>query len=47
MSRLPSCAKISGRHIHRVLVVEHGRLVGIVSTLDLVRLIADKRVVPV
>jgi CBS domain-containing protein len=32
------------RHIHRVLVVEHGRLVGIVSTLDLVRLFADKRV---
>ena len=31
-------------HIHRVLVVEHGRLVGIVSTLDLVRLFADKRV---
>jgi CBS domain-containing protein len=32
------------RHIHRVLVVEHGRLVGIVSTLDLVRLFADRRV---
>ena len=32
------------RHIHRVLVVEHGRLVGIVSALDLVRLFADKRV---
>ncbi len=31
-------------HIHRVLVVEHGRLVGIVSTIDLVRLFADKRV---
>ncbi len=31
-------------HIHRVLVVEHGHLVGIVSTLDLVRLFADKRV---
>ena len=34
------------RHIHRVLVVEHGRLVGIVSALDLVRLFADKRVAP-
>ena len=33
-------------HIHRVLVVEHGRLVGIVSALDLVRLFADKRVAP-
>ena len=32
------------RHIHRVFVVEHGRLVGIVSTLDLVRLFADKRI---
>jgi CBS domain-containing protein len=32
------------RHIHRVLVVEHGRLVGIVSALDLVKLFADKRV---
>ena len=32
------------RHIHRVLVVEHGRLVGIVSALDLVRLFADRRV---
>ncbi len=31
-------------HIHRVLVVEHGHLVGIVSTLDLVKLFADKRV---
>jgi CBS domain-containing protein len=31
-------------HIHRVLVVEHGRLVGIVSTLDLAKLFADKRV---
>jgi CBS domain-containing protein len=31
-------------HVHRVLVVEHGRLVGIVSTLDLVRLFADNRV---
>jgi len=31
-------------HIHRVLVVDHGRLEGIVSTLDLVKLFADKRV---
>ncbi len=31
-------------HIHRVLVVERGGLVGIVSTLDLMRLFADKRV---
>ena len=31
-------------HIHRVLVADHGSLVGIVSTLDLVRLFADRRV---
>jgi len=31
-------------HIHRVLVVEHGHLVGIVSALDLLRLFADKRI---
>lgn len=32
--------------IHRVPVVDGGRLAGIVSTLDLVRLVADGRLVP-
>jgi CBS domain-containing protein len=36
--------KLLEHHIHRVLVVEHGRLAGIVSALDLVKLFADKRV---
>jgi CBS domain-containing protein len=36
--------KFLQHHIHRVLVVEQGRLAGIVSALDLVRLFADKRV---
>lgn len=31
------------RSIHRVLVAEHGRLVGIVSTLDVVRAVADHK----
>lgn len=34
------------RRIHRVPVTEDGRLVGIVSSLDLVRLLAEKRAVP-
>jgi CBS domain-containing protein len=32
-----------GRSIHRVLVIQDGKLVGIVSTLDLVRAIAEHR----
>jgi len=32
---------MTDRHVHRVLVTEHGRLVGIVTSLDLVRLIAN------
>jgi CBS domain-containing protein len=36
--------KFLEHHIHRMPVVEQGRLVGIVSTLDLVRLFADRRV---
>lgn len=36
--------KFLDHHIHRVPVVEHGRLVGIFGTLDLARLFADKRV---
>ncbi len=31
--------------VHRVLVVEQGRLVGLVSTLDLVRILAERRLV--
>ena len=33
-------------HIHRLPVVDDGRLVGLVTTLDLVRLLADGRIVP-
>jgi CBS domain-containing protein len=33
-------------HVHRLPVVDDGTLVGIVTTMDLVRLIADKRLVP-
>jgi CBS domain-containing protein len=36
--------KLLDHHIHRMPVVEQGRLVGLVSTLDFVRLFADKRV---
>ena len=36
--------KFLDHHIHRVLVIDNGRLAGIVSTLDLVRLFAEKRV---
>lgn len=38
-------AALAERRIHRVLVVDGERLVGIVSSLDLVRLLADGRVV--
>lgn len=34
------------RHVHRLPVVEDGRLAGIVSSLDLVRIIAEGRLVP-
>jgi CBS domain-containing protein len=37
-------AALADRRIHRVLVVEGEQLVGIVSSLDLVRLLADGRV---
>lgn len=36
--------KFLDHHIHRAPVVDQGRLVGIISTLDLVRLFADHRV---
>ena len=36
--------KFLEHHIHRAPVVDHGRLVGIISTLDLARLFADHRV---
>lgn len=36
--------KFLEHHIHRAPVVEHGHLVGIISTFDMVRLFADKRV---
>lgn len=35
---------MSEHHIHRLPVVDQGRLVGIVTAMDLVRLIAQKRV---
>jgi len=38
-------AKLTERRIHRVLVVEGGRLVGIVSSLDVLRPLADGRIV--
>jgi CBS domain-containing protein len=34
---------LADHRIHRVLVCDEGRLVGIVTTLDLVRLIANRR----
>jgi CBS domain-containing protein len=34
------------KHVHRLPVVDDGRLVGIVTSVDLVRLIAERRVVP-
>lgn len=33
------------RHIHRVLVVEDSRLLGVITTMDLTRLLADGRAV--
>lgn len=38
-------AKLTERRIHRVLVVEDGRLVGIVSSLDVLRPLAEGRIV--
>ena len=35
------CALMVREHIHRVLVVEHGKLVGIISSLDVARCIAE------
>jgi CBS domain-containing protein len=35
---------LHARHIHRVLVVERGSVRGVISTLDLVRLIAERAV---
>jgi CBS domain-containing protein len=37
---------MAGRGIHRVLVLEDGRLVGLVSSLDVLRLVADGRLAP-
>lgn len=37
---------MADRRIHRLLVTEDGRLRGIVTSLDLVRLLADGRVTP-
>jgi len=34
------------RRIHRVLVMEEGRLVGLVSSLDVIGMVADERLVP-
>jgi CBS domain-containing protein len=38
--------QMTTRRIHRLLVLEGGRLVGIVSSLDLLRLVAEGRLVP-
>lgn len=35
-----------GAHIHRLPVVDEGRLVGLVTTLDIVRLVAEGRLAP-
>ena len=32
---------LTGRHMHRVLVTEGGQLVGLISSLDIVRLVAE------
>ncbi|MDA1080729.1 MAG: CBS domain-containing protein [Gemmatimonadetes bacterium] len=32
-------------NIHRVFVVEHGRLIGVVSSLDITRALADRKIV--
>lgn len=39
-------ATLLARRVHRLPVVEGGRLVGIVTSMDLVRLIAEERVRP-
>ena len=36
---------LTERRVHRVLVAEGGRLVGLVSSLDIVRAVADRRLV--
>ncbi len=36
---------LATRRIHRVLVVEDGRLLGVISSLDVVRLVGDGRLV--
>ena len=36
-----ACKRMSERRIHRVLVLEEGKLTGILSTFDVVRWIAD------
>ena len=35
------CALMVKEHIHRVLVVDHGKLVGVISTLDVARCVAE------
>jgi CBS domain-containing protein len=39
-------ATLLARRVHRLPVVDGGRLVGIVTSMDLVRLIAEERVRP-
>jgi len=36
---------LSTHRIHRILVVDHGRLVGVISSLDVVRLVSEGRLV--
>ena len=42
-SVLSAADSMRARSIHRVLVIEHGKLVGIISTVDLARAVADRR----
>ena len=35
------CSLMVSEHIHRVLVVEHARLIGIISSLDVVRCVSE------
>ena len=42
-SVLSAADVMRGRSIHRVLVVDHGKLVGILSTLDLARAVAEHK----